>query len=391
MPDNYHVRSTSNQSFEIGSDDEERFIVLSSGSTTRKILKAIIVNNYSRPEDRVKIKLLHQRKSTSGEWEDVESINLNSLRAGEGVRLDYDSETTSSLHRELNNLYQIAHSGAVRQGEYDLIVGRADEIVQTDRGRTEVLKKLLELGYGEDLWQTLIDEDPDLATRLSLARIQLNRAASLQEFEENINDPAKDENYWQEFFNRNQWIFGYGLKYQFLGLVADQPNYGGTRVSGSGGQRGDFLTASEAEASFTVLVEIKKPQTGLVTDRQQRNGCYELGMELIDGTNQLQVNCRTWEIEGSRTEGNIDELGDIITCKPKGILVIGNTSQLNNRNKKITFQTFRTNLVNPEIITFDELVERARYIVGQSPDNQFSLDQQLENTFEEVIIDEIPI
>ncbi len=116
MTDSYHIRSTSNQSFEVGTDEDESYIILSSGSTTRKVLKAIIVNNYSRPEDRIKIKLLHQRKAPSGEWEDAEAISLNTLRAGEGVRLDLDSETTSNLYKELINLYQIANSGEVRSG-----------------------------------------------------------------------------------------------------------------------------------------------------------------------------------------------------------------------------------------------------------------------------------
>src|ERR1700679_3398867 len=50
--------------------------------------------------------------------------------------------------------------------------------------------------------------------------------------------------YWQTFFEDNTWIFGYGLRYQFLTTVVAQPSYGGTTVTGRGGQRGDFLTAS---------------------------------------------------------------------------------------------------------------------------------------------------
>ncbi len=186
----------------------------------------------------------------------------------------------------------------------------------------------------------------------------------MQEFENNIDNSDRNENYWQSFFNNNQWIFGYGLKYQILGLVIEQPQYGGTQVTGTGGQRGDYLTETQADVKFTVLVEIKKPQTQLVTDREQRNGCFELGRELVDGVNQIQVNCHTWETEGSRTDGNREILGDTLTCKPKGIIVVGNSSQLSNRGKKISFQTFRSSLSNPEIITFDELLERARFIVG---------------------------
>ena len=79
------------------------------------------------------------------------------------------------------------------------------------------------------------------------------------------------EGQWQQFFEANSWIFGYGLSYRFLSTLQTQPNYGGTTVSGSGGQRGDFLLASEAERRFTVLVEIKKPTSTLVGANEYRN------------------------------------------------------------------------------------------------------------------------
>ena len=40
------------------------------------------------------------------------------------------------------------------------------------------------------------------------------------------------ENDWQDFFEENTWIFGYGLRYQILRVIQAQPNYGGATVSG---------------------------------------------------------------------------------------------------------------------------------------------------------------
>ena len=62
---------------------------------------------------------------------------------------------------------------------------------------------------------------------------------------------------------------------------------------------------------------------------------------------------------------NIDELfhKNIYTINPKGILIIGNTEELQDRAKIETFEMFRSNISNPEIITFDELYERAKFIV----------------------------
>ena len=80
---------------------------------------------------------------------------------------------------------------------------------------------------------------------------------------------------------------------------------------------------------------------------------------------QIQSNCRTWEIEGSRTDDNREMLEDrsCNTIQPKGILVIGQTNQLDSHSKRTTFELFRRNLQNPHVITFDELFERAKHLL----------------------------
>ena len=68
-----------------------------------------------------------------------------------------------------------------------------------------------------------------------------------------------------------------------------------------------------------------------------------------------------------------DEGGDptgetLFLYQPKAYVVIGNlgefgTSRGINEAKFSSFEIFRRSIMNPEIITFDELYERARYIV----------------------------
>ena len=53
-----------------------------------------------------------------------------------------------------------------------------------------------------------------------------------------------------------------------------------------------------------------------------------------------------------------------MTAKTKGILVIGNTSELDTADKKRSFELFRKGLNQIDIITYDELLERANHIVG---------------------------
>src|SRR5438067_9432697 len=77
-----------------------------------------------------------------------------------------------------------------------------------------------------------------------------------------------------------------------------------------------------------------------------------------------------WETEGARTEANLETLlrERTFTIQPKGILVIGHTNKLADPSQRNTFELFRRNVVNPEILTFDELYERAKFIVESTRD-----------------------
>lgn len=46
---------------------------------------------------------------------------------------------------------------------------------------------------------------------------------------------------------------------------------------------------------------------------------------------------------------------------PQGILLIGTTAQLTDKAQKETFHRFRRNLWNPTVLTFDELLARAKF------------------------------
>src|SRR6266542_1157747 len=361
MGEKYEIQRTSLQSAAVSDK------VLAESKTTRLIVRSEIVRNPNNPDARVKISLIHQRKTIKGNWEDAPAEPLSALKAGEQIKLILHSEPTLELFRHLDNLFTIATKGKIGFGKTSLVVSREEEGIQTDAGRVKVIKLLLDKGYSDDIWNELTQIDPDLATRLSYARIQNERRSELQQFETNLR-LRQDESWWHEFFKRNKWIFGYGLNYKILKPVQSQPSYGGASVSGQGMQRGDFLQRTEAFIRFTVLVEIKKPHSELFGVKQYRNGAWELSEELTGGVSQLQANCSKWEKEGAQTEANREALlkERTFTVQPKGILVIGHTDQLTDISKRNTVELFRRNVVNPEILTFDELYERAKFIVDST-------------------------
>jgi hypothetical protein len=348
-------------------------IIIEEKGTTRKIFLAEINDKKLDSGETVSGTIIHQRKKGNDQWEDIESINLNSLKGGEGVKIKLRSAQIKKLYDGLTKLYALSEKG-VQRGETEYVVGTSDEIVNVPRKRKEYIEKLLEEDYGEEIWEELIDKNPDLATKLSHSRIHNNRLTSLTEFEENIKDNSKDENYWQKFFSQNDWIFGYGLNYQFLSIESDQPNYGGEKYTGKGKQKGDYLTITNSEnIKFTVLVEIKKPSSNLLakTSRkgeniQYRNGAWLLGSEVLGGVAQVQTNCKSWQKRAEEFENRDLTSNRVYTVMPKGILLIGNLEEFNNNIEQLTtFELFRKGLNNVQIITYDELLERARFILGQ--------------------------
>lgn len=233
-------------------------------------------------------------------------------------------------------------------------------------GHEQEIAEIIPNIMGESFWLAIEKAGVELPAALAHRRLWATRKTCLEEFQTHLKKADWQEKDWQLFFEQNIWIFGYSLRYQFLHKMADNPSLSGVNIFGKGSQESDYLLATAAIAQFTVLVEIKKPNTDLVTDIQYRNKTYKLGPDLVGGITQLQQQCRQLDISASSSPENRDllESQGIFTHEPKGILVIGNTNTLkDNRAKRNTFESFRRNIHNPEIITFDELLSRAEQSV----------------------------
>ena len=97
-----------------------------------------------------------------------------------------------------------------------------------------------------------------------------------------------------------------------------------------------------------------------------------MSTDLMDAISQILVQKAEWQVK-SRSGTLHNEDGAEITQKavdPKAILLVGMRSSLDGQDresqtKKNTFELFRRDSRNVEIITYDELYDRAFYIVNQ--------------------------
>jgi hypothetical protein len=187
-----------------------------------------------------------------------------------------------------------------------------------------------------------------------------------------------NESLWQKFFEKNKWVFGYGLGYVFLSSLNDkklEQIVQGHNVN-SYGKRVDGLMKTSGIISNMCFVEIKTDNTPLLDNKAYRAGCWAPSKELAGAVAQIQgtvasaVETLSNKISIQDKEGNLTG-EDIFNYAPKSYLVIGNLTEFTNehgvnKDKYRSFELFRKNTLNPEIITFDELYERAKFIVNSN-------------------------
>lgn len=184
-----------------------------------------------------------------------------------------------------------------------------------------------------------------------------------------------DEGLWQQFFEKNPWIFGYGLNYVHLSRLderkLEQIVQGYSVISH--GKRVDALLQTRGAISSLCFVEIKTPDTPLLKNSPYRSGCWSISGGLSGAVSQVQgtVAAAAESIRSKLVVTDSDGAPtgeEAFNFSPKAYLVVGNLSQFVgeqgvNQDKFRSFELSRRNTLMPEIITFDELYERARFIV----------------------------
>jgi len=191
------------------------------------------------------------------------------------------------------------------------------------------------------------------------------------------NQITKNEGVWQYFFESNTWIFGYGLNYIFNSPLSGKKLE--QVVSGynvfSAGKRIDALMQTKGLISSLCFGELKTHKTPLIS-KEYRPESYSISNELAGGIAQvqrtIQKSLKDLNTKLDLKDAERNPTGEsIFLYQPKAFLIIGSLNEFAtengiNEDKYSSFELFRRNIHNPEIITFDELYERARYIVEAS-------------------------
>ncbi|MGH6816293.1 MAG: Shedu immune nuclease family protein [Hyphomicrobiaceae bacterium] len=265
-----------------------------------------------------------------------------------------------------------------------------------NRGKINISdKKLREIVVSDSQLDRIVIENPE--TLIALVRNKVTdrdvialayRKKGLQCFKRLLKDPdyfaeqqsktphRTKEDTWQVFFGNNKWIFGYSLTLIGLSSLEGrklQQIVAGTSLSTTGKRPDAFMKTRGVINSFC-FVEIKHHDTDLLRREPYRSGTWPPSAELTAGISQshatVHAALRGFDdpLDVKKIDG--DPTGEhLYGYDPRSFLVIGNLAQFEtdigvNKDKFRSFELFRRTVRRPEIVTFDELYERARLIVA---------------------------
>ncbi|WP_433780681.1 Shedu immune nuclease family protein [Flavobacterium anhuiense] len=193
---------------------------------------------------------------------------------------------------------------------------------------------------------------------------------------EELNINQGDEAVWQKFFEKNTWILGYGLDYIFNAELdnkkLEQITAGSDFISK--GKRVDALLKSKGAINSLCFCELKLDTHPLLkkVKNAYREESWQISDELCGAIAQVQ---RTLQkaIKEISTKTEIKDSEDYLTGEilylynPKAFVLIGNLKEFKkddkiNEIKFSSFEIFRKSLKNIDILTYDELYQRAYYI-----------------------------
>ena len=237
--------------------------------------------------------------------------------------------------------------------------------------------------YAEDpeRFRALIQSDADARDVIALQhrrevvktmRAWLEHDATFDKEKELSGGP---ERAWQRLLEANPWVLGIGLGGQLL-TSWDRDKLEKVVVGSdiqTVGKRVDALLRTNGIVRSLAFAEIKHHRTDLLAE-EYRSGAWRPSNELAGAVVQVQQTVRMAVrdlgdyIEDRAGGGSRAGTGTFIV-RPRSFLIVGSLEQLLGQSggpiddKVHSFELFRRNLHEPEVITFDELLARAEWHV----------------------------
>lgn len=175
------------------------------------------------------------------------------------------------------------------------------------------------------------------------------------------------EKRWQEFLKQNSWIFS-SVFAQPVILYKKEAYVGGKTIDNKNGKFNDFLIKNSLSDNVS-FIEIKTHRTKMLEKTPYRgNDVYSATKDLTGSIGQVLNQRDNFQKEYYQTKGK-SKGENFETFNSKCIVIIGSAKEL-TEPQKYSFELFRSNSRDVEILTFDEVekkIESLQMLMSDKP------------------------
>ena len=319
--------------------------ILSEDPMSRLVFRAQIHNGGIRG------RLIRQRRESNDDsWNPDKAIDIRTLGKNETINLEIDTDAVSLFYSAIIKSANILKSRGIEYGQHSYAVVDPDAVIITDENKTSYIKKIIEAGHNELVWNCLAESNPTLATKLSYARILYIKQKTVNELESRLETggftETSGDDSWQKWIYKNNWLFGVKYKEPVeknkINITGIMPDYLFPTLDG-----------------FVDILEIKLPEDEVILRDTNHPGSWKWTSETNTAIGQV-VNY-LGEIDRLRLEieRNIKEQYECETSllKPRAYILIGKSTSWEN-NKKEGLRKMNHALHGIEVLTYQDLLDR---------------------------------
>ncbi len=243
------------------------------------------------------------------------------------------------------------------------------EIKQNFRATFLKLSKMDRIDILSNLFNWVVQDDTnqilDWLKNLDVNNLQkLNALIGLSHLQNvidiwNKNQDNTEEEFWQKILVENSFILSQVFSIPVI-LFRDKVYVGGKGFSNTGGKIVDFLYTNQLTKN-TAIIEIKTPKAKILGNLY-RDDIYtpssEISGALIQVSNYKNILLKKFD---SLVDS---EKPDIEAFNPSCLLIVGNMQkEFSNHKQRQSFELFRANQREVQIITFDELFGKIKILI----------------------------
>lgn len=307
----------------------------------------------------IKGRIIRQRRESKIDiWTPEEAIDIRTLGKNESINIEMNTKAVGNLYDAIIKSLKILKEKGIEHGTNQYAVIDPDRVVITEENKVIYIKKIISAGYGMDIWDSLVESNPSLVTKLSYARIQAAKQEVVKELEERLvqggfSETTGDDS-WQNWIYKNNWLFGIHYKTPIekskINITGIMPDYLFPTLDG-----------------FVDILEIKLPDDEVILKEASHPGAWRWTRETNTAIGQVvnylgEIDRLRFEIEREVKRKNGHE---IQLLKPRAYILIGNSAGW-EPDKKEGLRKMNHALHGIEIISYKDLLDRGHEAISSS-------------------------